>query len=70
MSSLELHKKKNKYEMLKLACMATCIMINMLAIPTVNKGCDFQSTNFNAIFFYIVVIPETILRILFQYLWI
>ena len=62
---MDLHKKKNKYELLKLGCMATCIMINMLAFPSVNRGCAFDSTKFNAVFFYMIVIPETVLRILF-----
>ena len=50
--------------------MATCILINILAMPEVNKGCEFDSTKFNALFFYGVLIAETVTRILFHWLWI
>ena len=53
-----------------MGCLATCILINLFALPEVNKGCDFNSTKFNMLFFYMVVITETIMRILYQYVWI
>ena len=70
LSSLEQFKKNNQYELMKLGCMATCILINLFALPQVNKGCDFTSTRFNMLFFYMVVLTETVMRILYQYVWI
>ncbi len=59
--------KKNRFELIKLACFASLVMINIFALPEIKEGCSFQSTNFNAIFFYLCVIPETIVRIVFRF---
>ena len=34
----------------------------------VNKGCEFQSTDFIMVFFYMCIITETVMRLLFQFL--
>ena len=43
--------------------MATSIIINLFALPQVNPGCKFNSTRHNEMFLYMVVIAETVVRI-------
>ena len=66
-SPAEQFKKQNRYELLKLGCFVAAIMICSFALPDENVGCQFQSTKFDLIFFYLCIIPETTLRIIFQY---
>jgi len=65
----ERFKKQNKYELIKLSCFAAACLTSLFALPQVNKGCEFQSTEFNMAFFYICIVVETVMRILFQFVF-
>lgn len=67
MSPQDLFKKNNRYELLKMGCFATGVLINAFALPQTNKGCQFDSTGFNMLFFYMIILTETVLRITFQF---
>ena len=67
LTPLEKFKKANKYELLKLSVFAALCLICLFALPGVNKGCEFESTKFNMAFFYVCILTETVLRILFQF---
>ena len=70
LNPMDRFKKENKYELLKLGFFAAAILICLFALPQENKGCSFGSTRFNMIFFYFVVITETFMRILWQFLFV
>ena len=55
---------------MKLGCFAAAAMTCLFAFPTENPGCEFESTRFNMAFFYVCIITETVLRILFQFLFV
>ena len=50
-----------------MGCFASLVLINLLALPQIKEGCKFKSTSFNAIFFYLCLIPETALRVFFRF---
>lgn len=51
--------------MTKLTCFAALCLVNSLALPQANTGCEFESTKYNMAFVYIVIISEFVLRVLF-----
>lgn len=68
MTASDKFKKLNRYEMTKLTCFAALCVVNSLALPEANTGCEFESTKYNMAFLYIVIITEFVLRVLFQFL--
>lgn len=51
--------------MTKLTCFAALCVVNSIALPEANTGCEFESTKYNMAFLYIVIITEFVLRVLF-----
>jgi len=59
--------KQNRFELIKLGCFASLVLINLIALPSIKEGCKFQSTVFNSVFFYSCIIPESVLRVFFRF---
>ena len=55
--------------MLKLHAFTFAILLCLFMFPTVNKGCSFASTDYIMVFFYMCVIPEKLLRVLYHFLF-
>ena len=47
---------------------ASACLICSFALPDANRGCAFESTKYNMAFFYIVIITETVVRMVAQFL--
>lgn len=45
------------------------IILNITAFPNENPACDFQSTWFNRVFLYYVLVPEVLIRFVFLGFW-
>jgi len=59
--------KQNRFELIKMGAFATLVLINLVALPDIKIGCKFESTTFNAVFLYLCLIPETVLRIIWRF---
>ena len=46
---------------------ASACLICSFALPDANRGCAFESTKYNMAFFYIVIITETVARMVMQF---
>ena len=68
MTAIEHFKKQNKYELVKLSCFAAACLTCLFALPQINRGCQFQSTQFNMAFFYTCILVETTMRLLVRFL--
>lgn len=67
----ERHKfnKKNRDHLILISVIAVAIVLNLEVWPDENNNCYFDSTWFNKVFLYGVVIPEALLRCVFLGFW-
>jgi len=55
--------KKNKEEMIKNAFFVVAIVVNLLVYPGIKTNCMFESTLYNKLFLYIVLIPDVFFQV-------
>ena len=59
--------KKNKEEMIKNAFFVVAVVVNLLVYPGIKTNCMFESTLYNKLFLYIVLIPDVFFRLIAAY---
>lgn len=61
--------KRNKDDLTKLLLLGVAIILNLTCFPKENPACDFESTWFNRVFLYYVLLPEVLIRLVFLCFW-
>jgi hypothetical protein len=61
--------KRNKDDLKKLLLLGLAIILNITCFPKENPACEFESTWFNRVFLYYVLLPEVLLRLVFLGFW-